>query len=275
MQRLFAAVIRPLADALACDLVVEVGAGTGQLTQRLLEQTDAVIHAVDPFPRFDPVALAADCPGRLVVHHERSLSVLYGLGPADLALLDGDPNWYTVVNELRLLAAGARRRRLAPPVIVVHNVGWPFGRRDGYHDPDTIPLPWRAPCDQAGLLPGRSRPTADGLSLVPFVARRDHQARCGVLTAIEDFSAEDPSDWTVVDVPGLHGTAILAAAERLTASPALGPTLKRFGQAAFLAAQVRRVERERVVAEIAAATPVPQDVVGVGPIRVASPPREP
>jgi hypothetical protein len=261
MQRLFAAVIRPVSDAVACDVVVEVGAGTGQLTERLLAHTAAVVHAVDPLPRFDAVALAGSAGERLIVHEERSLSVLDRLGPADLAVLDGDPNWYTVVNELRLLAAAARRGKRPPPVIVVHHVGWPFGRRDGYHDPEAIPLAWRAPCERAGVVPGRSRPAAGGLSVVPFVARRDHQPRCGVRTAIEDFRAEDPSGWTVAEVPGLHGSAVLAAAERVAACPGLGPTLKRFGQAAFLAAQVGRVERERVIAEIAAAA-APEGVIG-------------
>jgi hypothetical protein len=49
-------------------------------------------------------------------------------GPVDAALIDGDHNWYTVYNELRLLAEGARRHGTDLPVLTLHDVGWPYGR---------------------------------------------------------------------------------------------------------------------------------------------------
>ena len=193
MHRCFATVVAPIVEALTPRTIAEVGAGSGRLTRRMLAArgaANATIHAIDPCPAFDPDELA---PGdaRLVLHTDHSLAALPRIGPVDVALLDGDPNWYTVHAELELLAASARDADRPPPVVVVHNVHWPFGRRDGYHDPATIPEEALHPHAAAGLLPTRSEPGPDGLVLVPFVATQEHGKRNGVLTAVEDFAAAD------------------------------------------------------------------------------------
>ena len=127
MHRLFETVILPLLEAVDARTVVEVGAGSERLTRQLLEQTNAVVHAVDPVPSPDPDAQAAG-DERLVLHGDQSRSVLSGMGAVDLAILDGDPHRCTVISELRLLAADERRRGQEPPVVVVHNVGPPVPR---------------------------------------------------------------------------------------------------------------------------------------------------
>ena len=247
MHRLFATVVRPLLESVNARTVVEVGAGSGRLTRRLLEETPAFVHAVDPAPSFDPDALAPG-PDRLALHEDRSLCVLRGLPAIDLAILDGDPNWYTVVNELRLLAAEKRGHRDPLPVIVVHNVGWPFGRRDGYYDPDAIPEAWRSPHAALGLVPGHAAPSADGLALVPHVGLEDRLPNSGVRTALDDFLGADPERWRFTELPGLYGVGVLASQDRLAADPALMEVLDGFERVEFLASHVGRVERERIVA---------------------------
>src|SRR5690606_26010799 len=108
----------------------------------------------DPAPDFDPAEHEARFPGRYVFHRAPSLDVLPTLDGIDAALIDGDHNWYTVFNELRLIAEGAERAGTPLPVLVLHDVGWPYGRRDLYYAPERIPEEHRQPYVQRGLLPG-------------------------------------------------------------------------------------------------------------------------
>ena len=119
--------IAPVLSAADVRRVVEIGAQRGDTTRRMLESLgpDVELHVIDPVPDFDPSEHERQFPGRYFLHAALSLDMLPTLGPVDGALIDGDHNWYTVYNELRLIArgiapggcaaAGARpaRRRLA------------------------------------------------------------------------------------------------------------------------------------------------------------------
>lgn len=252
MHRLFAAVVAPLIEAARPDVIAEVGAGSGRLTRRVLEAAgaeEAVVHAIDPAPTLDPDLREAEAD-RLLVHAERATSVLGSIGPVDLALLDGDPNWHSVRSELRLLARTARHAEREAPLIAVHNIHWPFGRRDGYYDPEAIPPSLRREHTDLGLVPGRRAPTAEGLRLVPASAVREFEPRSGVLTAVEDFVADSDLDWTLVEVPGFHGVAVLAEARLLERSPAIAAALEALRSPRFLGRQARRAESARLEAEL-------------------------
>jgi hypothetical protein len=215
------------------------------LTRRLIDHTSAIVHAIEPAPGFDQASLSPD-QARLLLYEDRSLSALSALPPVDVAILDGDPNWYTVTNELRLLAGVDGSD--TPPVIMVHHIGWPFGRRDGYYDPDAIPQAHRSAHAALGLVPGHAAPSADGLALVPFVGLHEHRAHVGVRTAVDDFLAQQPDTWRLVELPGLHGVAILAPRSRLTDNPALAEALDGFERREFLLTHVNRVEHARIEA---------------------------
>ena len=62
----------------------------------------------------------------------------------DAALVDGDHNWYTVYNELKMLAATARDAGAPLPLLIMHDVCWPYGRRDLYYAPERIPEEFRS-----------------------------------------------------------------------------------------------------------------------------------
>ena len=260
MHRLFASVVAPLIEAARPQTIAEVGAGAGRLTRRLLEAhggEDAVVHAIDPAPTLDPDLREAEAD-RLVVHAKRSTAVLGSIGPVDLALLDGDPNWHTVRSELRLLVRAAKRAEREAPLILVHNIHWPFGRRDGYYDPEAIPQPLRHEHTDLGLVPGRREPSAEGLRLVPWCAVREFEPRSGVLTAVEDFVAESDLDWTLVEVPGFHGVAVLAEARLLERNPTIAAAPESLRSPRFLGRQARRAESARLEAELGGdAEPVP------------------
>ena len=249
---MFSTVIKPLLEATHDQAVLEIGAGSGCLTRRLIEGSHAVVHAVDPTPQFDPQVLAG-ATDRLVLYPERSLSVLSALPAVGLAILDGDPNYYTVANELRLLADTEQGGDSTAPVIVVHNVGWPFGRRDGYYEPETIPERARADYIAMGLMPGHSAPSPGGVELVPFVAERERLPWTGVRTAVEDFLAARPDSWRFVDLPGLHGMAVLASRARLDTETELSEVLDSFQRPDFLVSLLDSVERERLSALVTSA----------------------
>ena len=68
-------------------------------------------------------------------------------------IIDGDHNYFTVASELELI--GARAAGPGMPLLLLHDVGWPLGRRDSYHAPDRIPDEHRQPLARdAFLVPG-------------------------------------------------------------------------------------------------------------------------
>jgi hypothetical protein len=288
VHRLFAPLIAPLLEAAKPRTVVETGAGSGRLTRRLLESeaiAGARIHAIDPAPALDPVLVEA-AADRLSVHAERAVSALPRIGAVELAILDGDPSWHAVHSELSILIAAAARAGEPAPLVLVHNVHWPFGRRDGYYEPEAIPADRRAELSELGLVPGRREPVAGGLRLTPFCAARDFAPRSGVLTAVEDVIESGDLEWTLIEVPGFHGCAVMVEAERLRALPTLAPLLEGFRAGGFLARQVRRAETARLelAIELAAlrqeepppeSVEEPQDAAAEPPSPASEPDSEP
>src|SRR6202789_732280 len=200
--------ILPLLDALRPAVIVEVGVELGAVTKPLLawaEANDAILHSIDPSPKLEVDELLAEYPEHLRFHRAASLEILAGIENVDLALIDGDHNWYTVINELRQLADRAERAGRQPPVILLHDIGWPYGRRDLYYDPETIPIPYRQPYARQGIVPGQAELARQGVNSHLENARLEGTPANGVLTAVEDFIAESAADWRFHSIPGLNG----------------------------------------------------------------------
>jgi hypothetical protein len=143
------------------------------------------VTAVEPVPPDELRALAREHP-ELELVEETSLEALERIELADAIILDGDHNYYTVSNELRLIG---ERSPQGLPLLIFHDVGWPLGRRDAYEAPDQIPPEHRQPIARnAGLSPGEPGVVSGGL-FYSDVAAREGGPRNGVLTAIEDFQA--------------------------------------------------------------------------------------
>jgi len=250
VHRFWSAAIEPVIGALGPRVIVEMGSGDGIVAGRLIASTtarDATVHVVQ-----HSVAPALDAAGSDVrVHHTDPITAAAGIGEADLVLLDADPNWHTVVGVLRGLARRARDDDRPPPVVLVHDVRWPFGRRDGYADPEQVPQDARQPSSRDGVLPGHGDLAAEGWQTGLWNALREHGPRNGVRCAIDDFLADTASSWTLVDLPGLGGLAVLAPAERLTSNRELARVVDDLRGPRFLGDQCRRLELERVQAEVA------------------------
>jgi cephalosporin hydroxylase len=190
--------------------------------------SDAELHVIDPEPAFDPAEHEQRFPGRYRFHRGLSHDVLPTLGPVDAALIDGDHNWYTVYNELRLLADGARRHGTQLPVLILHDVLWPYGRRDLYYAPERIPAEFRHPYARAGMNPGAKglHPTK-GLNPTMCNAEEEGGPRNGVMTALEDFLSEHPQTVRMVVLPIYFGLAIVVEKDRLAVLPELDQALDR------------------------------------------------
>lgn len=214
MFEFWEAVIKPLLSVAKPKTLVEVGAEEGGHTQQLAKwasERRATLHVIDPVPRFDVEVFERTYPARFVMHQALSLEALPGIQAPDVVLLDGDHNWYTVIEELRIIGRSAKHW----PVTLVHDVEWPYGRRDMYYSPDNVPAEHRQPFERSGMRPRVSRLSADGFN--PGYANAVHEGgpRNGVLTAVEDFMDESPHDLHLFCVRGPAGLGLLVDAKTL------------------------------------------------------------
>jgi hypothetical protein len=184
-----AEIVVPLLDAAGAKSVVEVGAYAGDLTGLLVEWaggSGARVWAIDPSPRKPLVELAERHPDLELVR-ETSHAALAAIPLPDAAIIDGDHNYFTVSEELRIIAERAGSAEL--PLLIFHDVAWPHGRRDDYYDPALVPEDARQPIHEgAGVFPGEPGIRPGGLPY-RFAAAREGGPRNGVLTAVEDFVA--------------------------------------------------------------------------------------
>jgi SAM-dependent methyltransferase len=198
----------PCLEAAGARSVLEIGAYKGELTAELLawaESTGAEIAAVDPQPEPALLELARQNP-ELELLRQTSHEVLAERALPDAIVLDGDHNYFTLSEELRLIAARSPSGGI--PLLMFHDVYWPHARRDSYYAPERIPEDRRqALAKDAGLVPGEPGVVAGGLRF-EWAAASEGGPRNGVLTAIEDFLAAD-SGLRLARVPAFFGFGVL------------------------------------------------------------------
>jgi hypothetical protein len=225
-------IVRPLLATLRPRAIVEIGSESGKTTKRLLElaaSIDAVVHAVDPAPTFDADVWEREHAGRLVMHRLPSLVALPSLGPMDAVLIDGDHNWYTVFHELQLIERCAEELGQPQPLVLLHDVSWPYGRRDLYYDPSTIPAEHRQPYARRGISPTSSEllPTG-GYNAHLCNALVEGGPKNGVLTAVEDYLAQSGQRFVRARVPAVFGLAILLPRALAEKQPELAAQVGRW-----------------------------------------------
>ncbi len=224
-------VIAPVIEAVQARRVVEIGALRGETTVRMLKRlgADRELHVIDPLPQFDPAEHERAFPGQYVFHLGISHDVLPQLPPCDVALIDGDHNWFTVYNELKMLAATAKNSGAPLPVFVLHDVAWPYGRRDLYYEPSRIPDEFRQPYRRAGMRPGSSRLFPNGgMNRTLDNAQSEGGERNGVMTALDDFMAEHDEPLRRVVLPIYYGLAVVAEESTRRGDTRARPDLRAF-----------------------------------------------
>lgn len=203
-----AEILFPCLEAVEAKLVLEVGAYRGQLTRELLAwaaKEGARVTAVDPDPPPELLKLGEEHP-ELELLLETSHDVLRRQSLPDVVIIDGDHNYYTLSEELRLI--GEKAPGADVPLLMFHDVGWPHARRDTYCAPERIPEEHRQPlAHDIALAPWEPGVATGG---IPFqwAAEREGGPRNGVRTALEDF-VDQRQGLRLAIVPAFFGFGVL------------------------------------------------------------------
>lgn len=188
----------------------EIGSQGGSNIDRLLGVGAAEISVIDPCIDSDLEGKYAANP-RVDVKKGLSLDMLAAVtGAFDCIMIDGDHNWYTVYHELQMIH---ERQLLAPDgTIFLHDVCWPYARRDMYYDLDTVPAEYRQPVARKGILRGASELSDDpsrGKNGELWNAQHEGGSRNGVLTAVEDFLREHPDTYRFFSIKKEWGLGVI------------------------------------------------------------------
>lgn len=116
---------------------------------------------------------------------ENTLDSLQKLENYDAIFIDDDSNWYTVFNELNIIAKTNKEF----PIVFICNNNFPNKRRDSYSNPDIIPESFRQKYDKKLPIYYNNEKIIidDGF----FHACEENTPKNGVLTAVEDFLNEN------------------------------------------------------------------------------------
>lgn len=139
-------------------------------------------------------------------HKDSSLNILPTLKSFDVVFINGDPNWYTVYNELTLI----KKINSSFPLVFICNNKYPHKRRDSYFNPEDIPEEFKNEC--CNDLPinyeedGEIKQTMikDGFCH----AILGDTPKNGVLTAIEDFLDEN-SSLKLMEINPIEGVTLI------------------------------------------------------------------
>lgn len=215
MQHFYEFAIQPYLEKISPKHIIEIGAERGLNTTKILtycENHDCRLTSIDPFPLFDFNSLKEKYGNKFNMVSDLSLNALPQIDPCDIAMIDGDHNWYTVFNELKTIEKINLLNNHPFPIIFFHDIGWPYARRDMYYNPENIPLEFQQPHKKQGIIPNQNELSNDSqLGLNHDVANAIHEGgeKNGVLTAVEDFIKKSELNLTLYLIHGQHGFGIL------------------------------------------------------------------
>lgn len=220
MNRFWHRYIRPIIDTAQPRRLLEIGADSGANTRNILEycqSTGARADIIDPAPRPSLHDVLAQFGADQYRYFPlKSIAAIPQLDTPDMALIDGDHNWATVYSELNLLQANADAAGLPMPIVISHDVAWPYARRDMYYNPDDLDASQKHPYAYRGMLPDVNHLVEEGMNGVLANALHEGGPRNGVLTAIEDYIASSGMDFTFRTLSFFNGLGILVPAARMT-----------------------------------------------------------
>jgi hypothetical protein len=230
MNRFWHRYIKPIIECAQPRRIIEIGADSGWNTRNILEycrHSGAFADIIDPAPKPSLHDVLAQFRANEFRYHPlKSVAVIPQLETPDIALIDGDHNWATVYSELSLLHTRAEANGLAPPIVISHDVAWPYARRDMYYNPSDLDATQKHPYAYRGMLPGVSELTEHGMNGVLANALHEGGPRNGVLTAIEDYITSANIDFVFRKLPFFNGLGILIPSARMT--PALQHLIDSF-----------------------------------------------
>ena len=199
-------------DLLGARTVVEIGCEWGYLTSALadwLADRNGTVYCIEPYPSAEFRSVVQDHTAAKLIA-AASPAALGQASRADVYLIDGDHNFWTVSEELERIDTVSRTGGHLP-LILLHDVGWPWGHRDIYYSPTALPADAVRPYTfELGVVPDRSDVVAGGFrSGGTFaIAVEEGGTGNGVLAAVDDFVARK-TDYELVVIPSVFGVAVL------------------------------------------------------------------
>ncbi len=187
--------------------ILEIGASFGHHSDQLLETVPDQLTIIDPC--FDTDLIKKFCSFIQVKPIKGlSLEILPQMSERfDCVFIDGDHNWYTVYHELKIIHEKNLVRKGG--TILLHDVGWPYGRRDMYYLPESIPKEFLHPAAKKGMIQGKSELVAEGFNANLLNAAREGGPHNGVLTAVEDFLKEHHGKYFFAMTTQQYGLGLL------------------------------------------------------------------
>ena len=211
MNRMWDNILVPIIRKINSKCIVEIGSGTGINTKNILNycvECDAKLISIDPNPNFDVSGFSEEYSNFFTFYEELSLERLPLLENFDCVLIDGDHNWYTVYHELISIYEKFSNNNF--PLIFLHDISWPYGRRDLYYNPKNIPAEYLNEYSKLGIiLDNEELVTEGGINYNFFNANKENTPKNGVLTAIEDFLEFCPYDLDFHSFPIFYGLGII------------------------------------------------------------------
>lgn len=131
-----------------------------------------------------------------------SLDILPLQGNYEAIVIDDDPNWYTVYNELNLI----KKSNEEFPLVFICNNRFPHKFRDSYSNPEIIPKEFRQKCVKE--LPINYDDKEIIITDDYLHACEENTPKNGVSTAINDFLNETP-DIGIMDIKFIEEITIL------------------------------------------------------------------
>jgi len=250
MHRYWETLIRPTLSMIHVKDILEIGTESGKNTNNLLgycRENNATLYSVDPVPGFDVESFKREGGGHFQFFQSLSLNAIPLVDRFDLVLIDGDHNWYTVYHELKLIEKKCKTKQINFPLIFLHDIGWPYARRDLYYNPDNIPGAFRKPYRKKGIAPhSPDLLEKGGLNPDMFNALYENDFQNGVLTAVEDFLDETQYQLELIKLPGLYGFGVITSSQMVSDFPELRKFLDQFLLGDSAASHVENVEIDRI-----------------------------
>jgi len=210
MKNFWTGIIKPLVEGINPKMMVEIGVDKGENTKNILEyclDTKCKLISIDPCPDNSVSELEYEYENRFTLIRDLSLNVLPDIEDAQIFFIDGDHNWYTVYNELMVIQDKTKENF---PLIFLHDVEWPYARRDLYYYPNNIPTENINTFAQRGIDLYSDKLTEEyGFNDGFNNALKFGNAKNGVLTAAEDFLNHTDLDLKFIKIPGFHGLGII------------------------------------------------------------------
>lgn len=210
MRQFWHNIIESIIKALKPSVILEIGVDKGDNTKNILNYcstNNCKLISIDPYPHESIVEFEYEYEDIFTLIRDLSLNVLPDISKAEIVLIDGDHNWYTVFNELKVLEEKATD---SFPLIFLHDVEWPYDHRDMYYDPDNIPSEYIQPYEKKGInLHSKKLSDTYGVNSGLYNAVESGTDQNGVLTAVEDFIRQSSFDLNFMKIPGFHGLGII------------------------------------------------------------------